>query len=317
MKFFRKNAILVKELRGQLCTAEDANLALQYELQKEREDRAASEKALREALQKATNTSQLREVEMAKTTASLQKELEQCRQESQNALSKKEKDLQELQENLLDVKEEKAMVLQCIQDMIGGLMINHNQQVSKLQREKEEASKTSKNLQKNSNDRIRTWRTKASLVEKTQEIGTVLNQVELVQEELKNEQEKNRALQEQIQALTTSLEEKDQNVCSLETRISQYQTEKKKIAVDFQAVTKAVANMEDQMNSLLQMLNLKEEEKKQLENNLSSAMAKIEEQNQGHLENMQAMKELCERSVKEAQMLAEMNKEMNQTLRKL
>ncbi|KAK7929839.1 hypothetical protein WMY93_006234 [Mugilogobius chulae] len=246
---------------------------------------------------------------MAKATASLQKELEQCRQESQNALSKKEKDLQELQENLLDVKEEKAMVLQCIQDMIGGLMISHNQKVSKLQREKEEASKTSKNLQEKlerQNQDLESSKkalqeeiqqkdtkivslddelaqTKANLVEKTQEIGTVLNRAELVQEELKNEQEKNRGLQEQIQALTTSLEEKDQNVCSLETRISQYQAEKKKIAVDFQAVTKAVANMEDQMNSLLQMLNLKEEEKKQLENNLSSAMAKIEEQNQGHL----------------------------------
>ncbi|KAK7884840.1 hypothetical protein WMY93_027963 [Mugilogobius chulae] len=128
MKLFKRNGKLVKELQGQLSSVEEKNQALLNDLQKEREERAASERALQEA----KNNSRSIQDKMNQRNALHLEELEQRGQAGQNTLDEKDQQVQELKGNLLSVQGEKDTLLGALGDMIKSLILSHAQEVSTL-----------------------------------------------------------------------------------------------------------------------------------------------------------------------------------------
>ncbi|KAK7930894.1 hypothetical protein WMY93_007289 [Mugilogobius chulae] len=240
MTFFNRKSDLIKELKEQLSAAEDMNLTLQNEVEKEREEKNTMEKALQEDLKEKRWTEERHN--------SKQTEAEPRRRTSK--LDEKEKLIQEVNESLRSVKEEKHTILESIKDMIRDMSLDHTQQVSKLKQDKEEAFNATKIIQEEleqqhqlRKSQSEVWEsskkeledkmlrmmeemvrlkedlleTQTNLDQQKRETETTLDRAEMVQTQLNEEREKSKGLQEQKETLRAAFVKLEQEKMNMHT----------------------------------------------------------------------------------------------------
>ncbi|KAK7940436.1 hypothetical protein WMY93_003762 [Mugilogobius chulae] len=221
MTFFNRKSNLIKELREQLSAAEDTNLTLQNEVQKEREEKTTMEKALQEALEANNNCRSIQE-EMDQRTTRLQEELKQSQKKDKANWMRRRK---------------------CIKDMMRDMSLDHAQQVLKLRQDKEEAFNAKKIIQEELEQQHQlrkiqseVWEssknemevkmlqmkeemakleknlllTQTNLEEQKRETQTSLDRAEISQTQLKEEMEKSKQLQEQIETIRAAFAKSEQ-----------------------------------------------------------------------------------------------------------
>ncbi|KAK7904630.1 hypothetical protein WMY93_017237 [Mugilogobius chulae] len=118
------------------------------------------------------------------------------------------------------------------------------------------------------------FQTQASLEEQKQETQTTLDRAEMIQTQLKEEKETSKELREQIKTPTAAFaksntgedggegEQKKAARWSLEAAVAKFETERKKMQLDFESVKEAVMNYkqsaEEEMKHLSHKLEMKE-----------------------------------------------------------